>query len=833
MNLGKLLKLCRQEESTCMHIPILSFISPSVFITKKQSLGSVIKLSGVPFVVESNEELNVLHEQLNSALNLLDENYTVYVHIHRKKGQLIFENDFRSDFAKKSSEKYHAQFEKNGVFVNDIYLTILLNENIKKENRRWNTIIKNFLSEREIAKEVHHVLEENKKRILDMAQQISTSLSCYGPSILGMNDKGESELMNFFGLFPNIGNSLNYKQPAQIPPFGKEAQKVNSEYVEFNNGDMAHLLCHSRLFFSEYIQSLSSVKSDAKYAVMLSLKKYPVVTGNVILDPLLNLECEHIATHSFTPMRREKSLSEIYKKKNKLINANDLAISQQSELSQLEDEITSEAVQLGYHQHTIMVIGESKDAVNDALREVVKVYSLSGIAVIKETMGQELAFWSQIPGNQHLFTRLSLISSHNFSDFCSLHNYSTGYFDQNHLGKAMSVLKTPSRTPYYFNVHTKGTKTNPSKGHTLIIGGNGSGKNVLASFIDMELGRYDNRTFVIERNQASRIYILASGNSDYYTVSPTHQNGLRLNPFKLKDGPDNRRFIKDWVGALCLRGGELTLSAKIQSIISEAVDYVFEHLEPQYRQLSHFIRLLPVDFERWFEIKKWVRKSETHQEGEYAWLFDNEKDTLSLDLDKIGFDVTYLIDNTPSTISTPVYMYLLHVMRNHIENQTQTENRLTTIIIDEFWQILKSPYWINVLENWLPTVRKQNAHFILMTQSAETVINSTISKQVLDNLATMLLFGNPNGKYEAYIKGLGLSETEFEFIYKTSPDSRSFLLKQNLESVICKLDLSAMPEVVNVFSANQKSNQLLDELISKYGRDPLVWLPAFEKQVLQ
>jgi type IV secretion system protein VirB4 len=205
-------------------------------------------------------------------------------------------------------------------------------------------------------------------------------------------------------------------------------------------------------------------------------------------------------------------------------------------------------------------------------------------------------------------------------------------------------------------------------------------------------------------------------------------------------------------------------------------------------------------------------------------LFDNKTDALDLDFDKVGFDVTYLIDSTHPSIATPVYLYLVHRMRQCLDG------KLTSFIIDEAWQLFASPYWTKCLSEWLPTIRKKNGHFIFMTQSPKTVTTSAIQHVVLDNLATMIVFPNPNADRETYIDHLKLTESQYQAIKDSPPESRIFLYKQDHEAILCKLNLSELSDCIRVLSGNAQSVKLLDQIIEEVGDNSNDWLPLFLKR---
>ena len=83
---------------------------------------------------------------------------------------------------------------------------------------------------------------------------------------------------------------------------------------------------------------------------------------------------------------------------------------------------------------------------------------------------------------------------------------------------------------------------------------------------------------------------------------------------------------------------------------------------------------------------------------------------------------------------------------------------------------------------------------------------------------------------ETYIERLQLTEAQFQFIKETPAESRIFLYKQGNDALLCKLDLSEMPEFIRILSGNTKSVQLLDALMVEVGDNPDVWVPEFMRR---
>jgi type IV secretion system protein VirB4 len=222
-------------------------------------------------------------------------------------------------------------------------------------------------------------------------------------------------------------------------------------------------------------------------------------------------------------------------------------------------------------------------------------------------------------------------------------------------------------------------------------------------------------------------------------------------------------------------------------------------------------------------LRRWLKSDGKYPDGDYAYIFDNKEDRLQLQ-HKMGFDLTHFMNHEPDHIRTALMMYLCHRIELSMNGQ------LVRLYFDEGWQNLMDPYWKTKFQRWLPTLRKKNAFIVITTQSPSTVIASPIRSMMLDNVATQLFFTNPQAKREDYIDGFKLTESEFEAIANNTPESRIFLVKQEHDSSLCRLNLGHLADALAVLSGNTATVLLLDQIREEVGDDPTVWLPIFHER---
>ena len=172
---------------------------------------------------------------------------------------------------------------------------------------------------------------------------------------------------------------------------------------------------------------------------------------------------------------------------------------------------------------------------------------------------------------------------------------------------------------------------------------------------------------------------------------------------------------------------------------------------------------------------------------------------------------------------TPVLHYLFHRIEQRLDGSP------TMILIDEAWKALDDPMFAARIRNWMKTLRKRNAMIGFATQSAADALDSSIASAIVEQTATAIFMPNTKAREEHYCKGFGLSAQEFEFIRSLPAHSHCFLVRQANRSVVGRLDLNGMPDVLTVLSGRESSVRRLDELRASVGDDPAQWYPLLTR----
>ena len=514
--------------------------------------------------------------------------------------------------------------------------------------------------------------------------------------------------------------------------------------------------------------------------------------------------------------------------------AGDFAVSQAEELKDALDALTANEFVMGDHHFTLHILtplapqGSDRADIqrlkhlNDDVARARAMLADTGFTTAREDLALEAAFWAQLPGCFSLRPRKAPITSRNFCAMAAFHNFPSGRASGNHWGEALAMLITSARSPYYFSLHASDPKdpdggSRKDTGHTFICGPTGSGKSVLIGFLVAMLARQGATQIIFDKDRGLEILVRALGG----TYLPL-KNGVPtgFNPLQLEPTPAHIEFLKVWLRALVR--GLTPLSVREEADLDHALMGTLA-LDREARRLSRLIEFTDATRAEGIQARlaRWCESSR----GDYAWVFDNAEDSLVGELSSatlIGIDVTDFLDH-PLTRS-PVTLYLFHVIRQLLDG------RRFVCWMDEFWKLLSDPAFETFAKDGPKTWRKLNGVMALATQSASDVLESPISRTIIEQTPTKILFPNPDANLAEYVEGFGLSEREFLLIKEQlEPGSRQFLIKQGHSSVVCQLDLKGFEAELKVISGRASTVEALHRVMEQTGPDPAQWLPVFQQ----
>lgn len=782
----------RREYGMSMHIPYLRHVTDTVVRLDTGGLLSVIKLDGLLFQTEDQAELNMRASVRNTMIRALGSSrYSLWSTVMRRLTEPAIGGHFSDPFCHALNARYMGELRKKRMFTNELYLTVI-HSGVRGPLGAAQSLARLLAVPARSA--AHASPEDDRlKELEEVVSTITRELRPYGArplTIVHRDGEPYSEPSEFFNAILTCGRP----RPMRLPRMG-----------------LRNYLGTSRLHFSRRVlQAQGPTAAENRFGAIVSIKEYPPFSAPGMLDGLLQVNHEFILTQSFTIADRPIAQERIQRLQRQIGASDEAGSTVETDIDFALNSLLNQEAVFGYHHFSLLCLSRDLAGLDAAVAELGACLTDMNVAWLREDLNLEASFWAQLPGNHSYIARSAMLSSANFSGFSSMHNFATGKADGNHWGLPIALLETTSQTPYWFNFHQRDI------GHFLVTGPTGAGKTVVLTFLLAQAFRIspEPKAVIFDKDRGADIFVRAMGGA-YEVLHPGTATGF--NPLQLASTPANRDFLLRLLKAMLDAGPGRGFSQEEEDILERAIARIC-HEPAEQRTLANLSGLLmgrarsaPNDLQS--RLRPWF-------EGEKAWLFNSGRDALSFSCRRLfGFDMTHILDNPD--MRTPALMYLFHRVDELLTGDP------VMIFIDEGWKVLQDPSFSSYVVDKMKTIRKLNGIVGFGTQSAADIARAPQSHTLIEQSATHLHFPNPRADEESYIGRFGLTAKEFGFVRTTPPERRTFLIKRGNESVVARLDLSAMPDLVKVLSGRKETVEACAVLRAHHGDDPGAWLPEF------
>lgn len=785
-------KQADKEFAASNFIPYLCHFNSTTILTKKKELMQVIKVGGFSFETADDEDVDTKKDMLNMLLKGFQVGgFLLYFHTIRRRANSASSEAAPMDpnikipqsFSDYVEQEWRKKYSKKQAFVNELYISI-----IKRPETKGAAVFEHLLKKLKASadKAVWEVeMRDACEELMEASGRVLSTLREYSPELLGVVKTANGtycEILEFLGKIVNCGVAT----PMLAPTISIDKY-----------------LPTTRLYFGQKAIEVRGVEKS-RVAGLISIKEYGPTSNAGMLDSLLQMPFELIISQSFSFANRQVAIGKMQLQQNRMIQAQDNAVSQIAEINQALDMITSGEIAFGEHHLTILCIEDDLKMLESVVSMASVELQNTGCQPVREKVNMEPAYWAQIPGNDDFIVRRSTINSLNLAGFATMHNYPTGKANGNHWGESVTVFDTTSGTPYHFNFHVRDV------GHSLIIGPTGAGKTVLMNFLCAMAQKYRCRMFFFDKDRGAEIFIRSLGGI-YTIIDPAKKSNF--NPFQLPETGENKSFLLELLKLLVTVNGE-KLDAENIMALSQAVrgNYKLAHKD---RKLANIVPFLGIEGAGSLA----TRISMWHSHGSHANVFDNATDALDLSNYRIfGFEMAELLKD-PMALG-PVLLYVFHRINISLDGTP------TMIVLDEAWALIDNPVFAPKIKDWLKVLRKLNTFVIFATQSVEDASKSAISDTLIQQTATQIFLPNLKAT-QVYRTAFMLSQREYILIKTTDPSSRYFLIKQGVNAVVARIDLRGMTDIINVLSGRTETVLMLDKLRGQYGDNPDNWLHLF------
>ncbi len=783
----------QKEKPVSDFIPYKCHWDENTILTKENELLQIIKVSGFSFETADDDDLDIRKSMRNLLFkNLSSGNITLYFHTIRQRRPLaktepeyVLDPTIKipADFVSYLDSEWKKKYSTFESFSNDLYISVLYRPD--KAGAAILEYLYNKLKEGSDKSSWESNMKEMRENLEEITTMILNTFRDFDSELLGpvKTPYGtHCKILEFLGTLVNCGISVPMISP----------RMSIDKYIPNN-----------RLFFGSKALEARGPRGT-KYGGIVSIREYSPRTNAGVFDMFLRMPFEFIMTQSFVASNRSVAISKMQLQQNRMIQMEDKAVSQIAEISQALDMAMGGEIGFGEHHFTLLCIDNNLKSLENTLSMASVELANCGMQPVREKVNLEPSFWGQLPGNSSYIVRKAIINTLNLSGFASMHNYPKGKIAQNHWGEYVTILDTTSGTPYYFSFHVRDV------GHSLIIGPTGAGKTVLMNFLCAGAQKFKPRMYFFDKDRGAEIFIRALGGI-YTIVDPGKK--CNFNPLQLEDTGENRVFLLEWLKVLVTTNGE-SLSAEDIKTLDQAISGNFR-LNKEDRRLSNIVAFLGIDGPGTLA----SRISMWHGNGSHAKIFDNETDNIDLDKARIfGFEMAELLKD-PTSLA-PVLLYIFHRINLSLDGTR------SMIVLDEAWALIDNPVFAPKIKDWLKVLRKLNTFVIFATQSVEDAAKSMISDTLIQQTATQIFLPNLKAT-SVYRSAFMLTEREYNLIKTTDPSSRYFLVKQGVNAVVARVNLSGMNNIVNVLSGRTDTILIAEKLRNEHGDDPEKWLPFF------
>lgn len=740
--------------------------------TKDGNLCMGVKLNGYSYAASNeDEELNLATLRNQFFVRLSDD---VELNIICKKEMIEIRNDsstVKNPYAKEIIEKWDKRQHAFKIVHYLIFSTKTKSltgffEGIKDKA----TQEKNQKDEKEQDK-IKFYLKEKKLEEIKIA--IQNDLAVFEPRILNAD-----ELLNIFASYANNNHTnLKYGYSLLDDCYTNSDVEFKKDYIEFHRND-------GHIIYSRFL-SVKAYESDS----VTSLISTAILRENT--EFTIFIHCEALA--------KEKAVKKV---KDTILIAQDFV---KDELTSLVELLKADRESLIQVSYSILVSAFSLEELNEKSNVLKGLLENQSLNVARETLNQKPLFFSFFPSRGNLNARIRSIQAKNLSTIVNFENDILG-FKKNPWGHSpVTILKHLSGSPFLFNFHNG--EDEGALGHTIVIGGTGSGKTTIMQFLMLNLFRYDINIFAMDKLRGMHNFANYL-NCEYHDLNEGQENkleGFKLNPFRLENTQENNLFLNMW---LCKMAGiKQGQDYELEEIVKKAILALRGIEKDNINTFQHFYTALTKPNEG--EIQPRFK-------GFLGSLFDNETDALNFDkqLSILNMDAI-LKDERLASLSA---LYLFHKIKNISKNS----GKGFFIFIDELKDyLLEDTMRESILEAILE-VRKINGVVTMGVQNVDFFKEIPRSNAFIDNMANFIIFPTAReSSLEILEDVLKLTGSEIDFLRQTPQEARKILFKQNTlnQSAILDVNLAKLGEYLRVFSSNASDVKLLKELKNKFPNE--------------
>ena len=734
----------------------------SLLLTKNHNFVRVLKLRGKEYsgldITKINEYFNVRTE----LLQMLNEDINITTHSVR-------DIDISSNYVNNSKD------------YKDI-ITKKWNENFKESYKTHHYVVISNAStlDLSIMSQLSQNLSTNpqikKAKVIDNSKKIYDQLSDFEPYVLS----GE-ELVSFFASYIN-GKNTNQKIPqnnslTNILPGMTLKFPEDKDYMIYENNTVIYSkwvsiqLFDNEKFDEKLIEELMSYK--AVFTMYQSFQKFPIDKAQEIIQKKLNIL------------------------KNNTASSNSLAY---DEIDDIRQAIERKVISLFNYSFSLQIKSSDKNRLEYDVENIKNIIDAYGYRSFLETENIEPLYWSVLPDYAgYNATKRHLIST-NISSMITFTTVAQGDDRCSWGNESLTKFLTSQSTNYDFIFH-ESTKEK-ALGNTVVIGGAGSGKTTLITFLCMMALKYpDMKQLYFDKLQGMKVF------TEFMDGSYAKFDGdISLNPLQLEDNDENREFLNSFFQIMSGKN-----SAKDIKDIDDALSQVYEHLPKSQRNLKEFVNAISGTNED----DSLKANLEIWSTGANKRFFSGTSDSLDFSTQISAFNMDSVFHNKKAP--TLISYYIFHRLKMMVIETASP----SIVVIDEIPDYLENKDFAKKVVEVILEIRKKDGIAILMGQSLSLFLDTEAGKKIIgSSIANLILFPDSTIT-EDEKKELNLTSEEFNYLKEQTNKRKPLLKRVNTGgSVQLNVDLSSLGKYLKVFDSSTSAVLKLDRYKKKF---PTEW----------
>ncbi|WP_029314453.1 VirB4 family type IV secretion/conjugal transfer ATPase, partial [Acidiphilium angustum] len=523
------------ERDAAPYLPYLGHVRPDVMLLDDGSLLAMGELDGVPCELADDAERNATVRMLNALWKTIaDDNLTIATHLVRHQSvpdlpQGVFSNAFSGTL----DRLYRQRVLAGRLYQNRYLLSVL----VAPRNPAGGAIGGRRLT-RTLARLRRQPVDASDQLLLqldDIWGAISRTLEGYGLRRLGLRGgyRGRSSSVQF----SVIAEALRLILTGAFLP------------VPLVSGPIGAAIYTDQVIFGRRAYEIRGPGAP-RFGTIFGLREYPAVTYPGMLGDILSLPCPLVLSQSFGFLARHDATGKLALKQNQMTAAGDKALSQIDELTDAQDQLASGHLAMGAHHLSLAIYADTITALNARAGIARTALADAGAVAVQETLGNEAAYFAQLPGNTAWRTRPGAITTRNFAAMSGFDAFPRGAA-AGRWGPALVRFKTTAGTAYDFIPHVGDV------GMTAIFGKTGQGKTTLMLFLLALFPRYftvrGGAVVFFDKDRGGELLCRAVGGR-YLAIRGGMDSGLA--PLRgLEDNSQSVAFLVEWIGALITQDG--------------------------------------------------------------------------------------------------------------------------------------------------------------------------------------------------------------------------------------------------------------------------------------